>query len=373
MSEQKKLLACDGGGIRGIITLQFLRRIESILREQSGRKTLLLSEYFDYVAGTSTGAIIATCVSLGMSVDEIEKFYIESGPAMFSKASFVKRLKYKFVDQALARQLKDVIGATEKLGTKKLKTFLMIVMRNASTDSPWPLSNNPDAKYNERTRADCNLNIPLWQLVRASTAAPTYFPPEVVTVGEHKFIFQDGGVTMFNNPAYQLYTMATLPEYKLEWPTGEDQMLLVSVGTGAAANANADLKPGQMNLLYQAGTIPSALMYAAQVHQDLLCRIQGKCIAGDKIDNEIGDLVNPVASHLGRQFTYARYNVELDAKGLNALKITQKELKEIGVDSIEPEEVQQLDSVDHIAEMKLVGAKAAELKVKAEHFSGFPA
>ena len=69
-------------------------------------------------------------------------------------------------------------------------------MRNATTDSPWPISNNPYAKYNERSRLDCNLALPLWQLVRASTAAPTYFPPEVVVVGNREFIFVDGGVTM---------------------------------------------------------------------------------------------------------------------------------------------------------------------------------
>lgn len=362
-SPTKKLLACDGGGIRGIITLQFLRRIEEILRDQSGNKDLRLSEYFDYVGGTSTGAIIATCVSLGMTVDEIEKFYLDSGPAMFSKAGFTKRLKYKFADQELAKQLKEVIGPRETLGTRKLETLLMIVMRNATTDSPWPLSNNPGAKYNDRSRPDCNLNIPLWQLVRASTAAPTYFPPETVTVGKHTFIFEDGGVTMFNNPAFQLYTMATLPEYKLAWPTGEDKMLLISVGTGAAAAANANLRPGQMNLLYQAETIPSALMYAAGVHQDLLCRIAGKCIAGDKIDSEIGDLVAPASTSLNRNFTYARYNADLDEKGLKAL----------GLNDIDPEDVQQMDSVAHVREMKLVGEKAAAQKIKPEHFAAFPA
>lgn len=358
----KKLLACDGGGIRGIITLQFLRRFEEILRKEAGNPELRLSDYFDYVGGTSTGAIIATCVSLGMTVDEIEKFYLDSGPAMFSRASIVKRLKYKFVDQALAKQLKEVIGPRETLGTRKLETLLMIVMRNASTDSPWPLSNNPDAKYNDRSRPDCNLNIPLWQLVRASTAAPTYFPPEVVQVGKQEFVFQDGGVTMFNNPAFQLFTMATLPEYKLEWPTGEEKMLLISVGTGAAAAANADLKPGQMNLLYQAETIPAALMYAAQVHQDLLCRMAGKCIAGDRIDSEIGDLVVPASASRNRQFTYARYNADLDEKGLKAL----------GLEDIIPEDVQQMDSVAHVREMKVVGERAAERKVKPEHFAAFP-
>ena len=77
-------------------------------------------------------------------------------------------------------------------------------------DSPWPLSNNPRARYNAPERTDNNLELPLWQLVRASTAAPTYFPPELIKVGRHDFVFVDGGVTMYNNPAFQLFLIETL-------------------------------------------------------------------------------------------------------------------------------------------------------------------
>jgi uncharacterized protein len=73
---------------------------------------------------------------------------------------------------------------------------VLMVLRNATTDSPWPLSNNPRAKYNQEDRADNNLLLPLWQLVRASTAAPVYFPPELIQVGDHDFVFVDGGLTM---------------------------------------------------------------------------------------------------------------------------------------------------------------------------------
>ena len=79
-------------------------------------------------------------------------------------------------------------------------------------------------------RADNNLAIPLWQLVRASTAAPTYFPPEVVTLGERDFVFVDGALTTYNNPAFQLFLMATLDAYRLCWPATESDLLLVSVG-----------------------------------------------------------------------------------------------------------------------------------------------
>ena len=171
----RKLLACDGGGIRGVINIEVLPGIESELRKRSGNPKLVLADYFDYVAGTSTGAIIATLIALGHSADEIRDFYLRSGAEMFHKARLWERFRTKFESDNLSDMLRDVIGEDTTLGSEKLHTFLMMVLRNATTDSPWPLTNNPRAKYNDPTRPGCNLNLPLWQLVRASTAAPTYF------------------------------------------------------------------------------------------------------------------------------------------------------------------------------------------------------
>src|SRR3712207_7021648 len=101
----RKLLALDGGGIRGVMTLEVLDRIQSELQRKLGRgDDFVLADYFDYIAGTSTGAIIATCLSLGMRVGEIRDFYLDSGPAMFDKDFILKRLRYKFEDEAIARK-----------------------------------------------------------------------------------------------------------------------------------------------------------------------------------------------------------------------------------------------------------------------------
>ena len=85
----RKLLACDGGGIRGMISVEILARIEKELRAASGKPGLVLADYFDYVAGTSTGAIIATLVALGFSMDEAREFYLKSGAEMFQPAKTV--------------------------------------------------------------------------------------------------------------------------------------------------------------------------------------------------------------------------------------------------------------------------------------------
>jgi patatin-like phospholipase/acyl hydrolase len=361
----KKILALDGGGIRGMITVEVLDRIEDLLRKETGGKDeFVLADYFDYISGTSTGAIIAAALSLGWSVDRIRKFYINSGEQMFDKASLLKKFKYQYEDKELKKLLKKEFGSDTTLGSEELKTLLMMVMRNSSTDSPWPVSNNPRAKYNSRKRDDCNLDLPLWQLVRASTAAPVYFPPEKVRIGKHNFIFVDGGITTYNNPSFQTFLMATLGPYNLGWETGEDKLLIVSIGTGTSPDANADLSPNEMNLLYNASAIPSALMFAALNEQDLLCRAFGNCLCGDQLDLEVGDLIDeedkmdrPVTSML---FTYVRYNAELSRKGLD----------ELGLTGIKPEDVQKLDSVENIKELQAVGQAVAK-KVTRAHFSKF--
>ena len=362
-SPQKKLLALDGGGIRGVLTLEVLDRIERLLQEKLGRgDDFVLADYFDYVAGTSTGAIIAACVSLGMRVADIREFYVTSGPAMFDKASLKKRyLHNKFEDKKLKAKLKDVVGADTTLGSDRLRTLLMMVMRNATTDSPWPISSNPKAMFNcYPGDPGCNLKLPLWQLVRASTAAPVYFPPELIKVGEQEFIFVDGGITMYNNPAFQLFLMATLEPYNLEWPTGEDRMLVVSVGTGMNANADAQLAVSDLNLIYNATTLAPALMFAALNEQDLLCRSFGKCLAGDPIDLEIGDMIGKRGPVSPRLFTYLRYNAELTRGGLDRL----------GLPDVDPAKVQQLDSVQFIGDLQRVG-RAVGAQVRPEHFAAF--
>jgi hypothetical protein len=357
----KKLLALDGGGIRGVLTLEILAAIEDLLRHELGSgDDFVLADYFDYIAGTSTGAIVAAGLARGMRVKELKNLYAARGAEMFDKAFITKRFQYKYDSSRLRGLLQEFFGAEITFGDDRLRTLLMMVLRNASTDSPWPLSNNPQAKYNQADRADNNLLLPLWQLVRASAAAPTFFPPEVVTIGPHDFVFVDGGLTMYNNPAFQLFLMATLNVYGLEWPAGEDEMLLVSVGTSTSPKANENLQPGDMNLLFNAGSVPSALMAAALNEQDLLCRVFGRCRHGAPLDREVGDLRTGPGILDRRMFTYLRYNAELTRSGLD----------ELGLEDIQPEDVQRLDSVAHIGDLQRVGMRAARA-VRREHFAGF--
>jgi len=150
----KKILACDGGGILGLMSTEILARLEADLRTRLNQPNLVLADYFDFVCGTSTGAVIATCIATGMSMDMLRDFYVGSGEQMFDKASVFKRLHYSYNDEPLAAKLRvefnRALGYPDgappaTLGDPNLRTLLMMVMRNHTTDSPWPVSNNPRA------------------------------------------------------------------------------------------------------------------------------------------------------------------------------------------------------------------------------------
>lgn len=372
----KKILACDGGGILGLMSVEILAALEYQLRVSLGKgPEFVLADYFDFVCGTSTGAIIATCIASGMSMDKIRQFYLDSGKQMFDKAALANRLKFNYNDEPLAKLLHQAFDQqlAEKdatLGSEQLRSLLMMVMRNHNTDSPWPVWNNPFAKYNDSSRKDCNLKLPLWQLVRASTAAPTYFPPEVVTFApgtpeEYSFIFVDGGVTTYNNPAWLAFQMATAKPYRVNWQTGADQLLIVSVGTGSAAKVlPKNTTKDSMNILHFAQSIPSALMNAASAGWDMTCRLVGDCRHGAPIDSEFGDMlaVAGESNWTGHKlFTYLRYDPDVSQKGLNAL----------GLNDINAANVQLMDSVDHITDIRKVGLAYAQQHCKYEHFKGF--
>ena len=116
-------------------------------------------------------------------------------------------------------------------------------------------------------------------------------------------LFEDGGVTPYNNPAHLLFLKTTLPEYRLQWPTGTENLHLVSVGTGHLKHGRPNL--AEPHLLETATNLPIALIQSYQQNQDLLCRLQGQTLFGAPIDSELGDLIRP---HDNPAFTYVRYN-----------------------------------------------------------------
>ncbi|MEM6550006.1 MAG: patatin-like phospholipase family protein [Pseudomonadota bacterium] len=369
---KKRLLALDGGGILGVISLGALRKIESDLRTASGKNNLRLRDFFDYIGGTSTGAIIASGLALGMTVDEIEEIYLDEGELIFDRRSWTNRiasgLRSSYDHKKLSQRLKEKFtdGTIQELQAKghlARDKHLLVVTRNINTDSPWPITTNPKAKYNDLARADCNLRIPLWQLVRASTAAPTFFAPERLqwdpSDPDKQSHFEDGGVTPYNNPSALLFRMATAPAYRCNWAVGEDKMMLVSVGTGYAYRALETPDPRGEWLGTTARTIPSELMRGIAVENDISCRMLGRCVAGQALDREIGDLIDDQPD-IPKHFCYARFDIDT----------SQSSLDELGLSHIDSG-LLTLDNAKAALHMKEIGTKLGDQVDMETQFGDF--
>lgn len=358
----KRILALDGGGIRGVFSLEILSRMEALLREHFQAPQAVLADYFDFFAGTSTGAIIATCLSWGMPVQQVLDLYVEQGRTMFQHVPWYKPLRRfflaKFEAKPLAAKLQQLFSEDGHgqdpafFLSPRLKKLLLVVVRNHTTGSHWPLTNNPKAKFMDPLRADSNAKIPLWKLVRASTAAPVYFPPETIQLGDTTYVFVDGGMTPYNNPALIAALTAVLPCYRIQWEAGPDKIRVISLGTLGFASKLPE-KMRQLNLGYNASRMPLWLIQGIAWEQDFLCRCLGQCLFGERLDAEIGDLIG-VPLPGPRWFSYVRYN-----KSFRGEEAEEWLRKHPGLG--------QLDAVHAIPLLREIGQAYARENVKLEH------
>lgn len=364
--QPKRILALDGGGLRGIVTLSFLAVIEALLRERHGGAAgFRLSHYFDLIAGTSTGSIIAAALARGMSVAEITRKYFELGRKVFQKSWLRQGYFRAFYSEAgLIEELKQVYGPNTTMGDSSIETGLLIVTKRLDTGSTWPVSNNPRGQYyGGRPGTIANADFPLWQVVRASTAAPRFFDPEKIAInrgkaGEAPVVgeFVDGGLSPFNNPALQVLMFATLSGYRIGWPTGADKLMLVSVGTGSADPAMA---PAKLAVEHAVKSLLSLMDDCAALMETLLQWMSAGPTAR-VIDRETGDLRDDSIAP-APLIHYLRYNIAL----------TPQALAELGLqfDDAAMANLSAMDSPDNMPALHDIGAKAAERQVRGEHFS----
>ncbi|MGE0597172.1 MAG: patatin-like phospholipase family protein [Hyphomonadaceae bacterium] len=244
----KRILALDGGGSRGLLTLGVLEQLERQLGERSGDPDRFrLAHYFDLIGGTSTGAIIATTLALEWRVREVVDLYFKLLPAIFAKPQVPGPLRLlipAFKNHALTSALREHLQ-DRTLDSPDLKTGLAIHAKRIDTGSSWILVNNPDWCYfgaevtrEGKSEGIANADFYLRDLVQASAAAPTYFNDVRIGMSRRRGRihswghFFDGGVSPNNNPALQLLLTVTEPAFGFNWPLGENNLFLLSVGTG---------------------------------------------------------------------------------------------------------------------------------------------
>jgi len=369
-----RLLAIDGGGLAGIIPASALMRIEQQLDDITGGSARLC-ERFDLIGGTSTGAILAAGLALGLRAEELRQFYLDFGKEIFTKVFLPIRFWHSYSSAPLEKHLRAVFGEDTTLGSAKLRTRILIVTKNVTQGSTWFFTNNPKSKYFPN-----NAGLPLWQIVRASSAAPTFFPPQTIAVpDEHnqprRYEFVDGGVSSYNNPSFQVFLEATNPDYHLGWPTGPDKLLLLSLGTGFNTTQVPEGHAASYNVLDWARYSVKGLLGDANLQQNILMHLIGQHPSGPMIASaaeraaarDVGapaeDALNFAAGGLGAQklLTYQRITISL----------TRERLDGLGLPDIDPVKVRELDAADQIENLRRIGEAVAVEQVHMEALKRF--
>jgi hypothetical protein len=364
----KRILALDGGGLRGILSLAYLAEIEALLRQRHGdSQDFRLSHYFDLIAGTSTGAIIAAALASGMSVAEITEKYLDLGQRVFKKSWLRRGYVRALYDEAgLIRELKKVFGAKTTIGDASLQTGLLVVVKRLDTGSPWLISNNPRGRYYgpRPNHVIANADYPLWQVVRASTAAPRYFEPEKISITRSKAgekpisgEFVDGGVSPYNNPALPAVMFATLGGYRVAWPTGAEKLLVLSLGTGSR---DPQVEPSSSAAGNALKSLVSLMDDCADLMETLLQWMSASPTAR-MIDRELGDLTGDSIAP-APLMTYLRYNVALTKESLTTLDFS---LPDKLIESLSA-----MDDPDNMNTLQEVGARAAQQQIRPSDFPG---
>lgn len=243
-----KILSLDGGGIRGVLSATILKEVETTLKTKKGQK---LHEYFDLIAGTSTGSILAAGIACQMEVDDLIKVYEEEGKNIFLESVRQQRQSrrpsywlrrfigsyalYPHVsgEQGLAKVLErklihQKLGKCPTIAEIEKPQLLLLAYDVLSRNTTWFANDDPTEWYYKN-------NIELWKICTASASAPTFFPPYELQFNSgdsrESLPHIDGGVAA-NNPELAAITHALSMTTSDKTNPKIDEIAVLSIGTG---------------------------------------------------------------------------------------------------------------------------------------------
>lgn len=300
-----KILSIDGGGIRGVIPCQFLADLENDLIHEYGDDARLC-DYFDLIAGTSTGGIIAIGLALGIKAQDILDLYVKHGSEIFPRFNQTKLskllrtiLRRPFYDRTPLKKLLEktfnIDGQETRLGDAK--TRLLIPTYNLEDHKIHVLK----TAHSDKLIKD--YQIPTVEAALATAAAPAYFTPHDYSYDNkgkggsvHFHKIADGGLVA-NNPAF----MALLEATQCLHQNLEDIGLL-SLGTGFSLNSFRK-KSSNITPFYWANPIAGPRIY------EIMAEAQSA-----HVDNILALYKNGMSHESEDRFTYFRLQHQFSEK-----------------------------------------------------------
>ena len=341
------ILALDGGGMRGILTIQLLKRLEKVAG-------IPCFDLFDMIAGTSTGGIVAGLIVRGLTADEIEKKYDELIREVFHKRPIGNRFLNppQFGKKRYRELLKDIIGSDLTLEQAcEIKDLdFMITSRDmtAAEETFFTSFKQADGSYHGTYK-----NVLLRAVMESTMSAPTYFYPL------ERFV--DGGVTTHNNPSLGAFIEAI----SYSTPKGEDgkrkpsqyklpNVTVYSFGTGATQRF---IKPTR-TLNPKGNDIKFWLDWLINETGEDASNVQENTFRSLMINNSV---------------RYKRYQISLDPPALKKLPNRQDDRLLIHGSKwlwdLDEKELSKIDlaSLKHYDLMKIVGEQMAEYICSDNH------
>jgi hypothetical protein len=367
----KRILALDSGGLRGVVTLAYLKKIETLLRQEvyDGNPDFRLRDHYDMIGGTSTGAIIATGLALGRTVDQLIALYLDLGRHVFARPRWRPGIiGSRLSNRAYVRCVRAELGEAT-LGSREITCALVVVCKRMDTESVWVLHNNPSSRYydppDSPSIAVPNKDLPLYRIVCASTAAPTYLTPEFIEIARGTAgVFIDGAVSPHANPALLQFLVATVPAYGYSWETGERMLHLTSIGTGLRRTIRRSGRLARLPSIFVAMLALRSVINDCRRHTHMVLQSMSAVNIPWKIDREAGYLTAPEPASR-RLLSYTRFELPLEVdwlahaewlSGKLAAGFTDAQLAVLG----------KMDNRDAMETLYELASAAAEYFVKRE-------
>jgi patatin-like phospholipase/acyl hydrolase len=290
-----KILSLDGGGVRGYLSAKLLANVEDHLNRKTG-ELKPLGERFDFIAGTSTGGLIAMGLACGYTAAEVLAFYEKYLPRIFGQQSQTRYLGSKYLAKLIGPAYRNAElrrSLEEFFGDKTLRDLQTDVLIT-SVSLPNALPRLHKTEYAERNHERSDEG--LVDVALATAAAPTFFPAHST---QHSHHLIDGGICA-NNPAM----LALVDAFQFERPSQRgtsppkditknirEQVMLLSVGTGQQGHVpyNSD-RLAHGGRLSWARPISDTLMEA----QSMAVHFQVKFILGEAYFRINPDLTFPM-------------------------------------------------------------------------------
>jgi hypothetical protein len=250
------ILSVDGGGIKGIIPAYVLLKIEQRVKKlliEGGyaqkAETFMLSDVFTLGAGTSTGGLIVLYLNARNPVtgktyktEGLIPLYEGIGEKVFHSGSLLRRLRGAggvLTSRHSAKPLEAILR--EKLGDQTLaftKNFVLVTSTDVKKNIPFIFSSLRAIQSNSRVIKNennkrVNLNYFLWEAARATSAAPTFFKPFTVSVGNNETVtLVDGGVGANNPIGFSYHEIGNLIYLYTGLSINDVEVIIISLSTG---------------------------------------------------------------------------------------------------------------------------------------------